>query len=285
MITCTKCGLEQPASNFCGGCGAPLAQAKEVKKEPVQPEAQPVTPPPTTENVHHAQPKQSKKPNITMESLKQHSGNYWHYFVETLKHPSKMGDVRYFNFGLISTIISLILYALIPVIFANKMINSLYGFVNAFSNGAVSGSGLLGIGTFIRVFLYLGIFYVLLVAIILLLSRKLGTMENMKQGIAQLGAFNNVLNVAFLATLVLLLLNSVAFAFLLYALIALVFVYLVPLFLASHYFMKHPTKDAFISFLITIITTLVYVVIYYSIFFDKISNDMNLSSFFDLMNL
>lgn len=289
MMTCPACGTPEQEGNFCGKCGKPLHKP-DLTKGPVTPEQQVEQPieqtqratPPPVPPVQQAEPTQS--PNATVEKLKKQGGNYWQYFLQTLKKPSQMGDERYFTFAIISTIISLILYALIPVVFTNKMLTSIYGFANSMSNGFFDGSASLGVGTFIRIFLYMGIFYVLLVALILLLSRQFGTMTSWKQGIAQIGAFNNIINVAFLVTLVLLLLNSLAFSMGLYMIIAMIFVTLVPLFTASFFFFKGSKMDPFISYLLTIIISLIFIVIYYAIFFEKIANDIQIQNFFDSFN-
>lgn len=292
MMTCPNCGTPNQEGNFCGKCGSPMKQDTLLEKKTATPE-QPTNnavPPvqETTQHVPPVQPNASTEQKATrsaaVENLKKQGGNYWHYFLQTLKKPSQMGSENYFKFAIISTVISLILYALIPVIFTNKMLTSIYGFANAMSNGFFDGSASLGVGTFIRIFLYLGIFYVLLVAIVLLLSRQLGTMTSWKQGIAQIGAFNSIINVVFLVILVLLLLNSLAFSMLLYGLISTIFVALVPLFTASFFFFKSSKLDPFINYLLTIVVSLIFVVIYYSIFFDKIANDINLNYFFDSFN-
>lgn len=249
MQTCPTCGHQQEGKNFCGQCGTSLKEVNtNANSETVAPE--------TTSHTEA-----TAQPHPQVEKLT----NYWNYFVSKLKQPSKDITESEFLFALITTVIALLLWVLVPFTIMSKSISSL---------GRFSISSSLGFGDFINMLFYMGIFYVLTVIVSLFLAQKLGSLPSWKYGIAKIGAFNTWMVFGFVILLVLVLFGTLIFATSLYTLLTFIFIFLVPLYTVSTSFKKQSSLDPYILFLISIVILLTTYAIMYAIFFEKLASEL-----------
>ncbi|WP_204120477.1 zinc ribbon domain-containing protein [Levilactobacillus sp. 244-2] len=138
---CPHCGNELKAdAKFCPKCGyalSPVATGSEPAAAP-QPEptqAAPVAEPTTTENAQSF------------------SGNYFNWYLDTLKHPSQPRVEANRFFGIISMVVEALLLALTLTLLGQKIVNMVTKMLNTYEeaqlakylnlNGLVFKSGLI----------------------------------------------------------------------------------------------------------------------------------------------
>lgn len=132
MKTCSTCGHVQNDGNFCGKCGGKLEGAAEVQAAAVSQEQQPV-----------------QQNSEQLDKLKEQSKMYFGYFMQQLKTPTGKTDLK-------NSLISIGLYILLTVIAVYSLINRLFS--NSYSYYIESPS-------FIQIFFYAAIFFIILNAI------------------------------------------------------------------------------------------------------------------------
>lgn len=265
MITCENCGTLQNEGKFCGNCGKQMIDENkkriekivEEKIEPENTQAKEVVPP-VKENVY--------KEKIT---------NYWHFFKSSLKTPSQKSGQENFLFGLITTIIALILFVLVPFTLINQLIDTIYSGINTVFGVANNTNGL-GFSDYLKMLVYLSIFYVITVAITFFLVKKLGTLKSWKDGIVELGSYNTFIIIGSILVLLLIFFNSVQLAMPLLLVITLTFFMLIPLYFASNAYSNKHKIDKFLRFLITVVIYAVLYYIAYEIVFAKLYNELTL---------
>lgn len=289
MITCPNCGNEQTAKNFCGKCGSSL---KELQNTTVEQVSEPVVPTPAqpaytntqqptepvqptyTNTQQAAQPVKPAKPQ--MESLT----NFWKYFVSKLKNPSKTENEGEFQFGLILNIIAVFLWAVIPFALIRKGMSAIDNRINSiddefgdlFNDASTSSYVNFGLGAFIKILLYMGVFYALTALLVLFLSKQLGSLKSWKIGIVRFGALNSWMALAFIIVLALVLFDSLIFATMLFFIFTFIFVFLVPLYTATTFYKEKHRIDSFVRYLMTMVSLFVLYAILYAISFDKLVN-------------
>lgn len=259
MITCTSCGTEQKESKFCGQCGALIAGTENIKEE---------------KEIEVGKSKISKEvvkevASVQAAAYKEKALNYWNYFVGCLKKPSDYIGEANFIFGLISTIVTILLYTLVPFTWVNKMMDTIYSVLNPVFN--ISNTNL-GFGNFLSMFIYIAIFYALILVITFILSKKLGSLKSWKAGIAEVGAYNSYMIIALIIIQLLVFLNSLQFSASLYVVITLIFILLIPIYVAIKSYKEQHNLDGYIRFLITIAAYAVLYFIVYKIILSSISS-------------
>lgn len=277
MITCANCGTMQAESKFCGKCGKPLIMsenAEQLKAENVSNEeasrrsrqtssSENPNPNPTVN------PTEKRKTSQQGEVYKEKVSNYWNYFTSSLKHPSKNTGEANFTFGLISTIIALILYVVAPLTLVNKTFGKFNREMNATFDTAEVSLGL-GISAFIKMLIYMGLLYALVLLITFLLTKNLGVLKSWKAGIAEIGAYNNYIIVGFIIVLIFILFNSSTWSMSLYSILTTIFIMLIPLYMAINSYRSNKNKDAFISFLLTVVAFAVFFSLAYRLFYESV---------------
>lgn len=158
MKTCSTCGHVQNDGNFCGKCGGKLEGAADVQAATVTQEQQPV-----------------QQSSEQLEKLKEQSKMYFSYFMQQLKKPSGQSDLK-------NSLISIGLYILLTVIAVYSLIN------RAFSNSYYFEGP-----SFMQIFFYAAIFFIVLNAIgvtaVFLTSRFFSENLSFKEVINRFGGY------------------------------------------------------------------------------------------------
>lgn len=291
MLICPNCGLKQEKSNFCGVCGTPLQNVAELSSSENTPEAVDVNVKlDNTENSTNTAPRNEQpiyekdtvnNTQAATSEYKEKIQGYWSYFVACLKEPSSKLNISQFKWALTSTIIALLLWVLSPFWLINKAFSNINNGINSIFSFSNSSFYNLGFETFLRMLLLMGIVYLLTIALTYLLAKSMGTIHSWKETITHLGSYNAYIIAGFALILILLLLNSLIIAAILFSLISVVFLFFVPLYVVVSTFKNDYKLDKFIRYLITLGAFLVLYIIIYFFFFDKIANDLsNLNNYY-----
>ncbi|MGM8215842.1 hypothetical protein ACLIA0_09760 [Bacillaceae bacterium W0354] len=125
MLVCSKCNSTQESGQFCGVCGGQLVEQNETVQNV---DVQNVAPQNNVEQIQmNHQPNQqapTQQPNETVENVKKELSNYWNYFLNFLKQPTKALNTNDQNF--VNGLITLILYAFTFGLSLYFLINGLY---------------------------------------------------------------------------------------------------------------------------------------------------------------
>lgn len=116
-MICKHCGNEQESGNFCGKCGSPIQTNAEHEQQASATTTNQVEQPLHEENNKNTQ-------NETIDKVKQHSKQYWGYFVYYLKHPTSA--IQHTN-ETKNGLISIGIYALLMAILLTSFLNTLIG--------------------------------------------------------------------------------------------------------------------------------------------------------------
>lgn len=124
-MVCQSCGHEQAAGKFCGKCGTKLVEQMATAVQPMNhpgvhhtgnadPSQGATQPDATQHETAAAYAGQPQQPNIHVEKVKETSKMYWSYYLQYLKHPSKIfeNSEREFINGLISIAVFAVLVSL-----------------------------------------------------------------------------------------------------------------------------------------------------------------------------
>ena len=126
MKTCSSCGHVQNDGNFCGKCGGKFEGAAELQ----------------TATLAEQQPVQQSSEQL--DKLKEQSKMYVGYFTQQLKTPSGQPDLK-------NSLINIGLYILLTVLAVYSLMNQMFS-SSYFFDGP----------SFIQVFLYAAIFFIVL---------------------------------------------------------------------------------------------------------------------------
>lgn len=202
MLICSNCSHQQESGKFCGGCGAPLqATPTHERQEPSMVGEVPVPPeqsdavPNDQAPVKHAAPMYTNseqqaqhtyqragmeaapdRPNS--EALKNGFGNYWTYFMNLLKNPT-----RAFQFGesqFAQGFATIGLYAVLFALSIYFLMDSLTGFAGGFIS-------LPFFPTFISQLIVAGILFLISFGSACIMIKFAKSQESIKSLIAQLG--------------------------------------------------------------------------------------------------
>lgn len=128
MLVCSNCNHRQEDGKFCSVCGGPLVEQTQTTEQ-VQVN-QNVTPSnDQVQNTTNAQ----QQPNQAVENVKKELSNYWGYFTDFLKNPTKALNTSEQNFlnGLITLVLYLVTFSLSMYFLINglyKDVASIFGY-------------------------------------------------------------------------------------------------------------------------------------------------------------
>ncbi|WP_010289175.1 DUF6574 domain-containing protein [Kurthia massiliensis] len=262
-MICTQCGHEQVSGNFCGKCGTPVqAQRRNV-----------------------ASPEPRRTQNATVEQLKLHGGNYFEYFMQMLKQPSKRSDPRHFGFAVATSIISVLLLTIVLFMFANQIALIMFSFYNDladwFGESAATETVGLTFMEFLKMSIGIALFYAISIGIVLLLAQKLGTLPSFHEGILRIGAYNNIMNVVLIAALIFMLLKAVKVSLVLYGVSFFFITFAIPIYVAAKYYEGSKKIDPYIGYAITIVSLLIFYGILSMVTSNILEDELN---FMDFLN-
>lgn len=276
MITCTNCNHTQKQQNFCSQCGSNLQHLFEQNTENINHlnttsesnEETHTTSAPLKDKVSEIYSSiNTEKAKSALKPQAEKISSFWSYFIEKLKKPSKNISEGEFKNGLASSIIALILWVLIPFFIGKSLIDNMSSSLSYYFNF----NDTLDFGSFIKLLLYLAIFYAITLLITLLFSKKYGNLTSTKLGIAKIGALNSWMILAFVFTLILVLLDTTFLAFVLFSIFTTIFIFLTPLFLIVTSLKENDSRDPFLRYLAAITIFIIFYGVISSIFFSQIA--------------
>lgn len=263
-MICPNCKNEQAEGKFCGQCGAVLPQ-----ETPVEPKLEKEAPtnhvppvPPTREPQPQAQPVPSAATSSAIS-------DYWAYFLNSFKKPSKQAQEAPFNFGLISIAITVFLWAVLPFVALQRVLTYT---ANWF--GSSIGDPSVDISILIRTIVTLFVLYACIVAVLSLLATKMGKYDSWKQIVSIIGTYNNWVIVLLLFTFIPLFMSFFAFSGSLLSIASLFIVLLIPLYVAIVAFESDHKLDRFVRFLIMIASLFAIYYVLYKVLLDQVIDSM-----------
>ncbi|MEC5423230.1 Yip1 family protein [Virgibacillus sp. C22-A2] len=210
-MKCEKCGFEQEVGKFCGQCGAPIPKEETNKEQFSRREEVPGQN--TGETVHtehlattdhtysnQTQPSVGEQTNTdAMEKVKHTSKDYWAFFKEYLKHPSRIFTNREESFknGLISMAIVAFMMAVSSAM--------LYG---SFMDMAYYYNGPSGLSIFGYTLVFIAVSMVIILFILFLVNQLFGTAYSFKEMTSVYGAHLVPVIIVIAAAFLLILLKS-----------------------------------------------------------------------------
>ncbi|RPJ95429.1 hypothetical protein CW357_10555 [Rummeliibacillus sp. TYF005] len=256
-MICTNCGNKQESGNFCGKCGSPInvEHEQQTNVTPVSQAKQPIEEP-----VKETQ-------NETIDKVKQHSKQYWGYFVYYLKHPtSAIQHTNETKNGLISIGIYALLMTILLISFLNTLIDSI-GFSSFYSTKpSISIAFSYLIACIISIFIAITTLYVV--------NRILGKPYTYSQIISIYSSFLTLPIILNIIAFIFLLIHSFVF-FGISMLIAYILVLgIIPIYIITILLHNNSNKiDSFYGYLIFYIAYMIINAILFTIFADSILGD------------
>lgn len=274
-MICPNCKNEQAEGKFCGQCGTVLPEKNE--ETPVEPKIEQEEPiklakeeptnhvppvPPTPEPQPQSQP---VPPAATSSAI----SDYWAYFLNSFKKPSKQAQDAPFNFGLISIAITVFLWAVLPFVALQRVLTYTASWFGTSMNDAS-----IDISILLRTFVTLAILSICIVAVLSLIATKMGKYESWKQVVSIVGTYNNWVIVLLLFTFIPLFMNFFAFSSSLLSIASLFIVLLIPLYVAIVAFESDHKLDRFVRFLIMIASLFAIYYVLYKVLLNQVIDSM-----------
>lgn len=276
-MICPNCKNEQAEGKFCGQCGSvlpekieetpveptpepkiekeePVAVAKEepatiVKEEPVRPTS-PVPPTPTV----------AKNSAIS---------DYWAYFLNSFKKPTQTAKEAPFNFALFSMGIMVLLWAVLPFVALQRVLT----YTASWFNSSV-GNTAIDISILVKALVTFIILYACIIAVVSLLTTKMGKYQSWKQVVSIIGTYNNWVIVLLLFSFIPLFMNFFAFTSSLVSIASLFIVLLIPVYVAIIAFESEHKLDRFVRFLIMLGALFAIYYVLYKILLNQVIDSM-----------
>lgn len=245
-MNCTKCDHEQHSGKFCGRCGNELTTVNGAEKSTADfgGAANPV-------EAGTAAPLYQVKleSSLDVEKVKETSKQYWVYFLEHLKSPSKVmvdPDKTFWN-----AIITFVIFTLLTTLAVNNIIGYYIGPVD--SLGSIFEQASLK-PSIIKVFSYVGIALIVVFALsigsLYAVSKFLGPQTSFKSMTSIIGTLLIPMCLVMLAAFLLLLIDSYGIGSSLFLVGTLFSIFVLPLFVITTLLNKQSQLvDAFYAFI------------------------------------
>lgn len=270
-MICPNCNNEQAEGKFCGQCGTVLPEKIEETPEPKIEKEEPAAVVKEETTTVKEEPVRPTPPVPPTPSVAKNSAisDYWAYFLNSFKKPSQQAKETPFNFALISMAIMVLLWAVLPFVALQRVLT----YTASWFSSSV-GNTAIDISILVKALVTFIILYACIIAVVSLLTTKMGKYQSWKQVVSIVGTYNNWVIVLLLFSFIPLFMNFFAFTSSLVSIASLFIVLLIPIYVAIIAFESEHKLDRFVRFLIMLGSLFAIYYVLYKILLNQVIDSM-----------